>query len=317
MKIARHFAAHGVAALVYDSPGTGASTGNALLQTRDDRGTEALSAVDHLRGMPGIRSTSVGLFGGSEGADVALLASARDPEVAFVIAVSGAMGVSILDVLRYSAEKKGYEQGLTLEETTKAMTFKEIAFAFLSGVEIVEWSLIESRVKRWDDDTWATLIGIAKQRRERLTRPQKQALLNSLRQVVDQFKTQRWFATVELGNAIQRTVSLDVDTFFRLLEAGRYARDWDRSLCDVSRIRCPVLAIWGQEDSFLPPNQSAARLKKSLAESNHPDYEIKVFPKATHFLTVSGSTTDFIPGYLDTTTDWLGLHVGLDNSYEP
>ena len=45
IKIAKYFAAHGVAALVYDSPGTGRSTGNALFQTRKDRVKEALSAI--------------------------------------------------------------------------------------------------------------------------------------------------------------------------------------------------------------------------------------------------------------------------------
>jgi len=272
--------------------------------------------VNYLRELPGIRSTSVGIFGGSEGADVALLASARAPEVAFVIAVSGAMGVSILDVLRHSAEMKGYEQGLTLDEITKAITFKEIAFVFLSGVEIVEWPLLEARVKQWEDKTWAALIGIAKQRRKTLSREQEQVLLGSFRQVIDHFENQEWFRSVDVGDAIQRIVNLDVDKFFALLEAGRYARDWDRGLCDVSKIRCPVLAIWGKEDSFLPSNQSAMRLKKALAESNHPDYEIEVFPNASHFLTVPGSATEFVPGYLDTMTRWLGSRVGLDNGGE-
>ena len=313
MRIARHFAAHHLAALVYDSPGTGASTGNALLQTRRDRMTEALSAVDYLRKLPGIRSSSVGLFGGSEGADVALLASARAPQVAFVIAVSGSLGVSILDVLRYSAETAGYRQGLTLDEVTQAITFKEIAFVFLSGVEIVEWPLVEARVKPWGDDRWATLIAVAKQRRSNLGPEQKQALLSSFRQAVGQFENEKWFRAADVGNAIQRLSNLDVDTFFQLLEAGRYARDWDRRLGDVSGIRCPVLAIWGEDDSFLPPHQSAMRLEKALAESDHPDYEIKVFPKASHFLTVTGSATEFVPGYLDTMTHWLGSHVGPDH----
>jgi len=99
--IARHFAAHGVAAMVYDSPGTGSSSGNALLQSSADRVAEALCAVAYVQSLPGIRSTAVGLFGGSEGANVALMACAGNNGVAFVIPVS------ILDILRYSAEKKG------------------------------------------------------------------------------------------------------------------------------------------------------------------------------------------------------------------
>lgn len=316
-RIAKHFAAHNVAALVYDSPGTGASTGTAIFQTRRDRVIEALSAVDYLREVPGIRSTAVGLFGGSEGADVALLAAAEAPHVAFVIAVSGAMGVSILDVLRYSAEKKGHQQDLTLDETMKAITFKEIAFVFLSGIEIVEWSLIEARVKQWKEDNWTTLIGLAKQRNRKQSQQQQQAMLSSFRQVIDQFKNQRWFSSVDDGNAIQRMANLDADKFFKILEGGRYTQDWDRGLCDVARIRCPVLAIWGLEDSFLPPNQSAMRLKKALAESNHPDYEIKVFPNASHTLTVPGSATEFVPGYLETMTHWLEMHVDSGGVGEP
>jgi len=113
-------------------------------------------------------------------------------------------------------------------------------------------------------------------------------------------------------------LSLDANTFFNLLESGRYSRDWDRSLCfSAVDVRCPVLAIWGQEDSYLPPNQSAARLKKYLMDSNHPDYEVIVFQNASHFLTVPGSRSDFVPGYLDTMTNWVGRHFGSDVYAEP
>ncbi len=317
INLARQFAAHKIAALVYDSPGAGISMGRALIQTREDRVKEAISAVDYLRELRGIRSTSVGLFGGSEGAGVALLASAKTSQVAFVIAVSGALGVSILDVLRYSAEKKGYMLGLTYDEITKAITFKEISFVFFSGVELVEWPLIEARTSQWNNDMWTTLIELAKRRTDYLPREQKHTMLESLRQIINRFKRQRWFNVVDPGGTIQHFINLDSDRFFKLLEAGRYSRDWDRNVCDLSTIRCPVLAIWGEEDSFLPPQQSALRLRKALSESHHPDYEIKIFPEATHFLTKPGSAAGFIPGYIDTMTVWLNRHIGSDNSAAP
>ena len=313
IKIAKHFAAHNVAAVVYDSPGTGSSSGNGLLQSSADRVAEALSAVAYLRSVPGIRSTAVGIFGGSEGANVALMASAEDSRVEFVIPVSSSLGVSILDILRYSAEKKGYDQGLTPDEIAQATTFKEIAFVLLSGVEIVEWSLIESRVKQWDDAPWQEFIDTAKLSRRKLTATEKQAFLDSFRKIVAHFESQRWFAVVDVGNAVQRMLSLDTNTFFGLLESGRYSRDWERSLCFGSTdIRCPVLAIWGEEDSFLPPHQSAARLKKYLMDSKHPDYEVVIYPNASHFLTLPGSKSDFTPGYLDTMVTWVGMHFGSE-----
>ena len=219
----------------------------------------------------------------------------------------------ILDVLRYSAEKKGYAQGLTLEEITKAITFKEIAFVLVSGAEIIEWPLIETRIARWKDDSWTKLIDIVKLHGKKLTDEQKQAMLSSLRQVVNRFQDERWFGTVNGGN-LQKAVNLDVEVFFKLLESKRFARDWDRNTCrDATGIHCPVLAIWGLEDSFLPPNQSAMRLKKFLAETDHPDYQIRTFQNASHYLTKTGPAGDFVPGYLETITKWLAERVGIDN----
>jgi len=69
------------------------------------------------------------------------------------------------------------------------------------------------------------------------------------------------------------------------------------------KVKCSVLAIWGGDDSFLPPNRSAMRLRKYLTDSNHRDFTIiKIFKNASHFLTVSGSSDEFVHGYLDLLT---------------
>jgi pimeloyl-ACP methyl ester carboxylesterase len=308
LKIARHFAGHNIAALVYDSPGTGASTGNALLQTFSDRVIEALAAVDFLRKKQGFKS--VGIFGGSEGADVALAATAKDPGIAFVIVASGPIGGSIFDTMTYSAEAKGYKQGLTGEEITKAITFKEIAFAFLTGLDILEGPLIKSRVSRWHDDNWLDFMEITEQRRHPLSPPQKQALLTKLKKILERFNVQRWYSIVDPGNRFQQLVHLKADYFFTLLEKGPLAHDWERNLRpEIPKIRCPLLAIWGENDSFLPPRRSAMMLKKYLTGANHPDFEIKIFENASHFLTVPGSRDEFVPGYLDKLVAWLNKHT--------
>jgi pimeloyl-ACP methyl ester carboxylesterase len=318
IRIAKIFAKLGIAALVYDSPGTGTSTGNALLQNRDDRATEALSAVNYLRKKAGIPSASVGIFGGSEGADVAIMAAARDSEISFVIATSGAIGVSIFDIMRYSAEKRGLNQGLNLEEITKAITFKEITYAFLSGLDIVEWPLVESRVTHWHDNNWAKLIDVARKRQQRLSRGDKDEILSSFRQVVGKFEAQRWFAVADVGNSIRRLLALDADRFFSLLEGIPFSSDWDRNIGhEVATMTCPVLAIWGEEDTFLPPHQSATRLMKYLKDSNHRDYEIRILRNASHALTVPGSTTEFVPEYVETVASWLDRHIGLDHCVSP
>ena len=304
--IAKYFADHGIAALTYDSPGTGGSTGNALLQTNADRVAEALSAVTFLKLQKGIQPQAVGIFGGSEGANIALLAGAESNDVDFVIPVSGSLGVSILDVLRYSAEKKGYAAGLSQQHILQAITFKELAMALLSGVELVEWTLLEDRVKSWKDANWSKFIAAVRLRQTQLTPEQKESLLATLRKIVPTFATQPWFKVVDVGNSVQRLLALDAATFFGLLESGRFSQDWVRDFTfTADDLRCPVLAIWGAEDSFLPPNQSAARLKKYFADSKHPDSDVIVYANASHYLTKPNSPKEFVPNYLETMANWI------------
>ena len=102
--IAENFAKNGLAALIYDSPGTGQSEGNALIQTKADRVMETIAAMRFLRSQKGIRPKKVGVWGISEGGSIALLAAAKDNETAFCIAASSALGVSPLEISRYRIE---------------------------------------------------------------------------------------------------------------------------------------------------------------------------------------------------------------------
>ncbi len=304
LEIARQFARRGIAALVYDSPP------NTIIQTREDRVVEAIAAIDYLRGLPDVNPESVGIHGGSEGADVALIAAAKDKDIAFVIPVSGSIGGSVNDILRYSAEKKGYELGLTVEEITKAITFKEIAFAFLSRLNMVEWRLVESRSQSWDEDFWGEFVSITKLCQHSLTEEQQVVVLGKLRVIVEEVKGESWFQVVDVGDAFQKILLLDVERFFAFLETNSLGEDWDRNLyLYFTEITSPVLGIWGEDDTFLPPNQSELRLKKMLTKLNHPDFQTRVFENASHYLTTPGSTTEFVPGYFDLMADWVKEHV--------
>ena len=100
---------------------------------------------------------------------------------------------------------------------------------------------------------------------------------------MDAFRAEPWFAVVDAGNTLQRLITLDTDRFFLLLERGTLGQDWDRRLTpELARVSCPVLGIWSEEDSFLPPRQSAARLEKHLSNAGHQAYTIKIFPDAGH-----------------------------------
>jgi len=90
-ELARHFARKGVAALIYDKRGCGASTGDWMRASLHDLAEDAVACVQLLRGRPDINPDQVGLWGLSQGASVIPVAASRSREVAFIIAVGGCL----------------------------------------------------------------------------------------------------------------------------------------------------------------------------------------------------------------------------------
>jgi len=83
------FARDGIAALVYDKRGAGASTGRySVLGSYQALADDHLAGVEHLKARNDIDARHIGVWGLSEGGLVAPLAAARSPDVAFVVAVS-------------------------------------------------------------------------------------------------------------------------------------------------------------------------------------------------------------------------------------
>lgn len=307
LRLAKQLAGLGTAVLVYDSPGTGASRGeSARFQTRDDRVEEARAAVAFLRGRPELDAARVGLMGGSEGADIALLAAVRDPAVAFVIAMSAALDAPVFELLAYSAEKRGHVFALSDGEIARAATFKELSYVILAGLELAEWSLLEERVRRWDEPGWAEFIDLARTRCGELSPAAQEVWLLSLRELLAGFARQPWFASVAGAAEFAALAKLDAPACFAFLERAPFARDWQREAAgEIAAIRCPVLAVWGEEDEFLPPRRSAARLKRILGEGEHPGVTIKVLPGADHSLLRVGSPEEYAPEFVPLLTSWL------------
>ena len=318
-RIAQHFGQHGIAVLHYDSAGTGHSTGNTVLQSRDDRAREAISAVRFLRKQHNINPKQIGLWGGSEGASIALLAAATyGQEVSFVIPVSGGVGVgggSIFEQTYYTAERFVYAQKLTLDDMQKIVTFEQILYAFLTGLDILEWNLIETRTKRWPDEPWAEYIKIAQMRtRSRpLTAEERQKVIDSFRHVMRTLMEAKWSKLWPWQKKqIKQILNLDTDQFFVFLETARFAQDWDWNLRrKAEKVRCPVLSILGEDDADVPPNLTATRLRQYLSDAKNLDFEVRIIPKANHYITRTGSglNGEFAPGYLDTMTSWIHAHT--------
>ena len=85
---ARSFAAHGVAALIYDKRGVGASTGQWRNGSFEELAGDAIAAARLLASRLEVDARRVGLWGVSEGGWVAPLAAARSSAIQFLVAIS-------------------------------------------------------------------------------------------------------------------------------------------------------------------------------------------------------------------------------------
>lgn len=94
--------------------------------------------------------------------------------------------------------------------------------------------------------------------------------------------------------------------FFNLI------RDFDIAPV-LANVKCPVLAIYGERDTFLPVERSVRVWRESLKEAGNRDVTFKIFPRGGHSLQevetggVKEMTrlTRFVDGYFQTMRDWL------------
>ena len=82
----------------------------------------------------------------------------------------------------------------------------------------------------------------------------------------------------------------------------------------LGKLKCPVLAVFGELDTLTPVTETIANYRKGLGKTGNKDLTIKVFPNADHALLVWPKPNDqahwpvLAAGYLDTMTNWIEKH---------
>jgi pimeloyl-ACP methyl ester carboxylesterase len=133
--IADRFARGGIAALVYDKRGSGASTGDWKMSSYDDLADDAIAGIDLLASRPDIDAKRIGLHGHSEGGIIAPIASVRAPsKVAFIVAEDTVAGfVRDQDVYRVSHQIR--QAGFTDAQVERALELYKLMIEVLRGAK--------------------------------------------------------------------------------------------------------------------------------------------------------------------------------------
>lgn len=81
----------------------------------------------------------------------------------------------------------------------------------------------------------------------------------------------------------------------------------------LSKITCPVLAIWGAEDDEMPPHLEKPLLERAMVAARNRDYTLRVIPGADHTLRRVAPSflqeTGYAPEYLRIVLEWLKTRV--------
>jgi dienelactone hydrolase len=87
----------------------------------------------------------------------------------------------------------------------------------------------------------------------------------------------------------------------------------------LEALRIPILALWGDKDTYVPVPESVANFERAMAKAGNKDYVAKVYPNCSHSLLVTdsgspstgGTETNFQAGVWDLEADWVLEHARL------
>jgi dipeptidyl aminopeptidase/acylaminoacyl peptidase len=122
-----NFAARGIAVLIYDARGSGASTGTAGNNPFGDLADDILAGVRLLKTVEGIDPNRIGLFGFSNSAYFSALAASRSKDVSFLI-LKASSGVPPWQQETYRVEHQLRLDGFPEEEIKEAIAFTRLKF---------------------------------------------------------------------------------------------------------------------------------------------------------------------------------------------
>lgn len=148
------FARHGIATLIYDKRGVGASTGDWRRVHFKDLAEDALAGVRMLKGRKEINPNKIGLWGGSNGGWVAPLTASLSNEVAFVITV-GAAAIPPTELVKWRSvnyvRNAGYSDEV-VRQVSKLMDL-QIELVRKEGWE-KGWEKYEVELQRVRNEPW-------------------------------------------------------------------------------------------------------------------------------------------------------------------
>ncbi len=272
--LADHLTRRGIAVLRVDDRGMGGSAPGSPNATSENYAEDVLAGVAFLKGRKEINPRQIGLIGHSEGGMIAPIAAVRSKDVAFIVMMAG-MGQTGTDVILMQGDLLQKASGSDPEMIAQVRKAFEQIFAILKAEK--DNAATEKKIREAVVSQMATM-----------TEAQKKA-----------------FAPV-LGtiNAQMKMYVSDWFRYFLLFDPGP----------TLAKVRIPVLAIVGEKDLQVPPQENLVLIEAALKKGGNKNYTILLMPGLNHLFQTAktGSPSEYgvieetvSPTALQTISDWI------------
>lgn len=271
--LADSLAASGIASIRWDDRGIGQSTGEHVYQyTTEDLVSDALKAIELLKGRDEIDREGIGVSGISHGGILSSFVAARSADVRFIVPLSGVVSDPFqtnMEFRRRVLERRGLPAG----EMEALM-------------ELDRRALEVSLTGAGKEELTADMRTVVRREWEHLPSEERDAF-----QDFDDYFQQSWYGLYLpfIGTPFYRS-------FLEL--------DMRSALEGVS---CAAYFVFGGEDEQIVAADAAPVIAESMAMAGNDDWAIRVFPGANHYLTRPWGI--FAPGLLNSVTTWIRDHT--------
>ncbi len=281
--IADHLSRRGIAVLRFDDRGTGASKGDFASATSENVANDVEAAFDSLKKDARIAENSIGLIGQSEGGMIAPIVAARRDDVAFIVLLAGT-GVNGKEILLSQGQLILRAEGVKDDRLLKVQRETQLA-------------LIETILDAASGTANAALVEIAMKRLAKVLPEESQqedALKDSVAAGIERINSPwfRFFLTYEPASQLQR-------------------------------VKCPVLAINGENDVQVDPKLNLPAIRAALEKGGNSRFRTIEFPGMNHLFQTctTGGISEYqtieetiSPIVLQTFTTWIAETVSSETS---
>lgn len=286
----------GFAVLRYDGPGWGGGPSEEPgFETLEYRTEEAIAAIQYLQSRPDIKSNAVGLWGISQGGWICQMAAAAYEGVAFIIPVSGP-GVTPAEQEVYRVEAESRAAGFDDDEIARAVLLRRLMVDIVL-IEPIYQEVNLSEARRLGHGPWNEMLALAYS-----SNPVDPAIeFGKVIEILKTIESELWAKPLHLDEVLPMLNSLPP-------QAWEIAKTQMRAVMNVNpadfltKVHCPVLAIFGECDTSIPVEKSVTLYKQYLGEGGNQAFTIGIFPRASHTIRVGEA---FASGYFELMLNWL------------